>query len=693
MTQNYFIARLRAVVSACVYTCALCLVAGIPTLAHAQQPQWPEGIHQPQIEDMKNSESGRQDVVQRLQNEQPNRYRGGAQSAQEVVENMKKLFGPILLGEGQNVDKWYSPYLRDAQYPSSMKQQILPYRYKAGAAVITYIPYWNCFLCFNGAGGLETACPICQPQSKGGQGCLDDQEWLDEHLFPQCCGGSTAAYKDMTEDSNFRTCCVRKDEEKWDTELIACTHPKGDGWSGVFEYYYPTAALGWENDRTTSLITEKSKVDSCLGASRPLMHGQQGSKAVEWVEKAITKNLTAAEKLQGGSGAPAAPTPAGAGGAPGDLKQKIQDGMQAADQVRQDLQFSDSLQGQGLTLRVNFPAMDPEYRKKLAEHFCMHPDQFMKLMDPSEDPLQKGGGSTLQALHNIPVWSNYCPEGVQLMTDPQETMKCRNIDNTPTNFLLGMQAWDQDPMYCQRMNLSNPAMQEYFGETLGKSQGQILTEQQVGYTCMRGGKLNGSLVPVELYRYANVERRAAIGDTALGFLIAGGLYEGSMRSGIRSYYKRFEPQPYSMQYYPESMQIFVGKPFKGSGSGQSNELKKQCKAQINGRDNYFGQNKSDQLFISAGTHENVFPGDREMINEEAQPGFNRSLEEWAQASGGNRVKVPNRGLDEKSNNYAAVFRLFATCPAKYVRWHPPGIHDTYIQGVCRDENLGGLTPK
>lgn len=166
-----------------------------------------------------------------------------------------------------------------------------------------------------------------------------------------------------------------------------------------------------------------------------------------------------------------------------------------------------------------------------------------------------------------------------------------------------------------------------------------------------------------------------------------------MRSGIRSYYKRFEPQPYSMQYYPESMQIFVGKPFKGSGSGQSNELKKQCKAQINGRDNYFGQNKSDQLFISAGTHENVFPGDREMINEEAQPGFNRSLEEWAQASGGNRVKVPNRGLDEKSNNYAAVFRLFATCPAKYVRWHPPGIHDTYIQGVCRDENLGGLTPK
>jgi hypothetical protein len=209
---------------------------------------------------------------------------------------------------------------------------------------------------------------------------------------------------------------------------------------------------------------------------------------------------------------------------------------------------------------------------------------------------------------------------------------------------------------------------------------------------MSGGKLNGSLVPVELYRYANVERRASIGDTALGFLIAGGLYEGKMRNGIQSYYKRFEPQPYSMNY-PKDMQIFVGKAFKGSGSGPSNELGKSCSASINGRGNYFGQNKSDQIFIADVTHQNVLPGEREMINEEAQPGFNRNLEKWAQASGGNRVKMPNRGLDEKSNNYAAVFRLFATCPAKYVRWHPPGMHDQINQEVCRDENLGGLTPK
>ncbi len=647
--------------------------------SHAQQPQWPQGIHKPQVEDMKNADSTKKDVVERLKNDQPNQYRGGAGSAQEVVENMKQLFGPILLGSGQNIDQWYSPYLRDSQYDQTIKQQILPYRYKAGAAAIVYVPYLNCFLCTNGVGGPETACTICQPRSKGGMGCSDNQKWLDDHIFAECCYKDTKIYQEMTQDSDFRTCCVRNEEIKQDTEKIACLHPDGSGWSGVFEYYYPTEALGWENDRTTSMIAEKDKVKQCLDKARPLMHED---KAKDWVKKAIEKNIEVAEKIQGGGGG-------GASVNKGDLEQKIQEGLDAAKQVPEQLQFTDSLQSQGLTLRVNFPAMDPDYRKRLAEHFCMHPEQFMKLMDPAEDLLQKEGGPTLQALQNIPIWSNYCEQGVQLMTDPEQTSKCENVDKTPTDFVKGMSAWSQDPMYCQRMNLSNPAMQEYFGQTLSKVPGQVLNEQAVGYTCMSGGKLNGSLVPVELYRYAGVERRAAIGDSALGFLIAGGLYKGGMLDGSRSYYKRFEPQPYSMNV-EHHLQIFVGKPFKGSGSGPKNELRKACPVSINGRDNYSQQNKSDQIFLADMTHQNVFPGEREMINEGAQPGFNRSLEEWAQA--GDRVKVPNRGLDKDSNNYAAVFRLFATCPAKFKRWHPPGEHNGYIQELCRDENFGGYAP-
>lgn len=699
MTQTRFIAQhgvttLLRTLSHPFYLFAAIVLASSPNPLYAQQPQWPQGIHQPQTDAMKNAESTNQNVKDRLKDEQQNKYRGGAGSKQDVVENMKQLFGPILLGSGQNIDQWYSPYLRDSQYNQTIKQQILPYRYKAGASLVVWDSYYQCYHCMNGDGGFETACPKCQPKSEGGQGCPENKKWLDEHLFEECCadtnpqllGRGTKIYKEMTEDSNFRTCCVRNAEVREDTEKIACKHPDGSGWSGVFEYYYPTEALGWENDRTTSMIAEKDKVSQCVKDSRPLMHD---AKAVDWVEKAINKNIEVAEKIQGGGGA-------GSPVSPGNLKQKIQEGTEAAKQIPEPLQFTDSLQSQGLTLRVNFPAMDPEYRRKLAEHFCMHPEQFMKLMDPNEDLLQKEGGPSLEALHEIPIWSNYCPQGVQLMTDPDQTSTCQNVDGTPTELDKGLAAWKKDPLYCQRMNLSNPAMQEYFGQTLAKVPGQTLDEQAVGYTCMRGGKLNGSLAPVELYRYAGIERRAAIGDSALGFLIAGGLYKGIMldgapRSGARSFYKRFEPQPYSMNY-PPHLQIFIGKPFKGSGSGPKNELQKTCPAFINGRDNYFQQNKSDQIFIADMTHQNVFPGEREMINEEAQPGFNRNLEEWAQASGGNKVRVPNRGLDKDSNNYAAVFRLFATCPAKFKRWHPPGEHDTYIQELCRDENFGGYAP-
>jgi hypothetical protein len=227
---------------------------------------------------------------------------------------------------------------------------------------------------------------------------------------------------------------------------------------------------------------------------------------------------------------------------------------------------------------------------------------------------------------------------------------------------------------------------------LAKSKGSRKSEAEVGYTCREGGKLNGSMVPVELYRHTPIERRTAISDHVLGFLIAGGIYEPLTSAGeegtVKSNYKRFEPQPYS-----EKLGMFKGEPYYGRGSGPVNELNMPCKNLQ--PEPYKDKNKSDQLFISDKTHPTqAFKGETEMINEVATGEFNRNVEEWGK--GGLGKTLPKRELDEtdeKLANSAAAFRIFATCPAGHVRWHPPDEHDAFVQARCGDENFGGKTPK
>jgi hypothetical protein len=316
----------------------------------------------------------------------------------------------------------------------------------------------------------------------------------------------------------------------------------------------------------------------------------------------------------------------------------------------------------------------------------MRPEQFDKLMDPADDLLQLGGGPDLNSLDNIPVWANYCPQGVELMTKP-ENSAMRNIDGTPTDFRLGMQAWNVDKMYCQKMNLTNVNM---FITGLGRaalqSPGGFQTQASVGYTCLEGGKLNGSMVPVELYRHAAVERRTAITDHALGFLIAGGLAPG-MTAGQRSFYKRFEPQPYS-RMMPPDLETFIGTQFQGGGT---NELGESCPS-VSGENLRSAGSKSDRLFISDKTNKAF---DQEIIEaEDSKGGINRYREEWGKdpESGS---KIAARGLDKESQNYAAPFRIFATCPKGYKRWRPQpadGHNLALIENVnkyCREENFGG----
>jgi hypothetical protein len=607
----------------------------------------------------------------RLKEEIPNEYRSG--NPKDVKKEMEKLFDKILIKDSDDgkVDKWYSPHLRDMRIQGE-KVRDPEVWVRANARPIDDIGA----LCKNGfPPPVKNACPLCDPNGWHG-------EPYSPHQPLTCCyGPSTKAYEKLKEDWNFKACCVREAEAEWSSEMIACAHPDGKGWAGMFEYYFPTSALGWENDRTTTLIVDKENVKKCLKEADPLM---KGAKAVDWVTGAIKRNMDMAAKLGGGGGA----------SNEADLKAKVQDSIKTRDKIEEKLRFADSLQGEGLTLRVNLAAMDVKHRELLAKRFCMHKDQFGKLMDQAAgDELQLKGGrdwTDLNKVENVKIWSNYCKEGVELMLDPKKSA-LKNIDGTPTDYKKGMAIWEKDPMFCQRMNLENPNMDKTkIGDVIRKSGNGQYDEKKVGYTCREGGKLNGSLVPVTFYRHAAVERRAAISDHALGFLIAGGLAPG-MIQGKRSYYKRFEPQPYSMNSVPYDYETFIGKQWKGFG-GKINEQGEKCKDTSG--ENYAYKNKSDQLYISNVTHQ-VFTQDP--VNDADGKGeFNRYVQEWAQDPEKTAKDISERWLDDKSSNYAAAFRIFATCPKGYVRWRPPEDHDSKglmanLAKRCREENFGGPT--
>lgn len=593
-----------------------------------------------------------------------NKYRGGVKSTDEVFKNMQELFSEILFSKsGGKVDPWYSPHLRDSMIDP--ENRVLETTMRGDAAPEDY---------------MEIRCnDFSRPSIKSA--CLGPNCWWpDEHRNYDCCfSKNTLKYKQLLTDSNFKACCVRDEDVGNPSEQIACKYPDGAGWAGMFEYYYPTSALGWENDRTTTMIVDEKKVKDCVKKSDPLMEGASGTNLVT---KAIEANIEAAGKLPGG----------GSGGSDnvrGEVSKIIKDVRPKDEKLR----FADSLQSEGLTLRVNLAAMDEDERKKLAEHFCMHPDQFMKLMDPKHDPLQKKGGATRADLDsNIPVWSNYCKEGVELMTRPENSNNLMNVDDTPTDFKMGMEAWNQDPLYCQRMNLQNENMGiTGIGEVIKKSKGKTQSEASVGYTCRNGGKLNGGMVPVTLNRHAAVERRTAVADHALGFLIAGGLAKG-MIDGKKSNYKRFEPMPYSRK-----AQLFIGKKFTGEKDGVTNERGDTCDP-LSGK-NYQFQDMSDQLYLSDKKETNKNLTQDRIISQEGKKGkkgeedeeFNRYVQNWAKKDKESQKKIAERGLDSKSQNYAAPFRIFATCPLGFKRWRPPGNPQLTINLdlLCREENFGG----
>lgn len=586
---------------------------------------------------------------------------GGVSDQGQVLKEMQNLLNKIMIDPNiaknplgaiqprEDLDEWFNPHSRDASIDPGLAslEATAPWSGRMWAG--TYD--WGLF-------GCDGACPGCR--------------WHNPfHWTGKCCGVNTQAYADKVTPTNFKACCVPEQFRCATMEEIACSFPAGNGWAGLFEYYFPVNIIGWESQRATTMIASRGDVQKCLDDSNSAMENSK------WVTDAIQKMEPSA----------------------GDVQKKVQDSVSAVRPKDESLRFSDTLQGGGLTMRVNFAHMDPVQRMALAVQFCMHPLQFMKLMDPQWDKLQMPGtgGPSLGALQNtqtIPIWANYCPSAVKLMTDPKETFKILNVDFTPTDFIKGMMTYLRDPLYCQKMNATaNPQGAEFLADGVlkaasngGGGGSQFLTQEAVGYTCRTGdfkkGGFSTRMVPVELHSTASVDQRTL--DHAIPFMIAAGYYPGTLFNGVQSVYKRFEPRPYS-----QKLDLFTGARWEGVGP---NELGQLCRS-YKGKD-LKGKNVSDQLYLSDIYHQ---PFTQEKIMDSgscpsgncpgAEPIFNRYDREWADKQPEN---FHNRNVDQSVLNYGAAFRIFATCPAGYVRWKGP--HSEKFDEACGEENFGGRLP-
>ncbi len=697
-----------------------------------------------------NAATGKQ-VAERLQRgvdnpeQENNIYRGGeaVKDTTQVKENMRKLFRKLLVSEvGGEVDKAYNPHLRDARFSGPNRRDMANVRKKAGALSTRILPSWLppffCFECLNRF-GRETACSLCNllpcPWNL-------DALWEDPHIHLECCGPpiaknfpvDTSVYEFFTQDSNFKACCVRQDMKLYTEEKIAClsknssVNPigafnplRGDGWSGLTEVDFFTTAMGLENDRTNSMIATQQEINSCLQKSDTLM---QSNTAPNWVANAIKRNSDWADKAGGSGGASG-----GAGGSPADAGQVLAKVQEDIEKVRPsganaNLRFSDSMASEGLTVRPNLAVMDRAERMLLAKHFCFRPEQFLKLMDPAFDPLQKAGGPDWRNLDSEEfLWTNYCEKGVKLMTNP-ELSRIDNLHRTSTDFIKGMNAWERDPLYCQRLqatqnaNLANLGISDAIDSTNAAS-GGAKSAQELGYTCLEGGKLNLGMVPLTFMRNSAVERRTAIADKLFGFLIAGTLSVPLQRAfplggnAPRSYLKGFEPRPYSLrgpQTPAAPLKTFVGKAFTGGGM---NELGEFC-VPIRGND-FQWKNRSDQIYLSDYTHRPFT--DEILVNPKPGGGssgsldgaFNKYVQEWAKGDIDSEKAIAKREIakdgrdmspnspDKNVNTYASASRIVALCPAGHTRWHPPrdpinALLNRNLDLLCRQENFGSPAP-
>ncbi len=643
---------------------------------------------------------------------------------QQVKDNMRKLYKKLLVSEvGGEVDKAYNPHLRDANFFPNTRRAMAMTRAKSGAVTTIFIPFFNCWSCTNGLGTTQTACDLCNIMP-----CPWNIRWPDHHIHRECCARplpvNTSVYARFVEDTNFKACCVREEQVSDNEELVACKSKnpifnpagaipeRGDGWAGLTESDFWMTAFGLENARGTSMIATQQEVTQCLSEADAIMENEQSA---NWIADSIELNNKWADMAGGNPAVPAE----GIAGAANPLAQVTEEiKIVRPSGANKNLRMADSLNGDGRIVRPNVAVMDVLERTMLAERFCFRPEQYLKLMDPRYDKLQLGGGPDWPDLMSPEMlWANYCRNGATLMTSPALSA-IDNFHRTPTDFVKGMQAWQQDPLFCHRIHDNQNLNFKYLGiDQVLKSTQQgagVKNAASVGYTCMEGGRLNTRMVPVTLYGNSVVERRTAIADRLFGFLIAGTLARNPpMSAQLKSYIKGFEPRPYSL-WGPEppdpSFQTFIGKQVVG---GSTNELGKPC-VNIAGN-NYQYKNRSDQIYLSDYTHA---PFTQEiLVNSQSigetgggDMGFNRYVQDWAKNDLRSQKLIAKREIDRDGSNmsaesndrkvltYGSASRIVAVCPKGYVMWRP-NVADSEHAGLianlqlwCREENFGSPRP-
>jgi hypothetical protein len=499
------------------------------------------------------------DIVGQLRNREESKgvsEREIEETPSVIKENMRAALPEVLWNPAHSntdkLDKHYSPHLRDIG-DGVQRSAHVHIRSQAGE--------------FSGV--TEDACPA-------------SKDWSHpEHETNACCGTDTSRYAALREDHNFKTCCVRRGEEQLSEEEIACRHPDGTGWAGLFEFYFPTQILEWGRSDGTSLIVDKESIDAAFQESKPISKAQSAPEVDD------------------------------------------------------------------ITLRVNLAAMDQKHREALAKDLCMHPMQFMKLMDPDphEDPYQRNpegqGTPGEKMLKAIPLWSTYSKFGATLVTDPLESLKLANFDAASYSYIGGTKGratdlalgyergFSRDAQYCQSLADGNIRVDsdglsdavDVYGKGISRESKEINT----GYSCVDAGSGRMSMSPVT--KGGADQGRELSAARAMAFMIAAGVYAPAMADPQTrtSYYKRFEPLPYFK---------FKGKPFVGSVG--ANELGLQCRT-VKG----------------------------EMYSK-ATPR-------------GDRLYTGSSGV---GGNHAAPMRIFASCPKGWTRWRGP-----HSELACGEEKL------
>lgn len=477
-----------------------------------------------------------------------------------------------------------------------------------------------------------------------------------------------SVYNLLTQDRNFKTCCVRSYETNMSRAEIVNLHPEGDGWSGLWEYYYPTTITEWSNQSSETMIVPQPLFLQELAKAKELLKGPE---AVQAVARSISQLKKLADKdITGDTSTEAAD----------QVEEFIHE---IDDKVKEEHRFTEgiSMVG-GVTVRPFIPGMAMSTRRGIAEFFCMHPEQFLKIgsqSDPYQRPAPGGWDEEYGYTLSTPPFSSIFFNGLNLLLDHTQlaTLIPRRAEYgsiggaAMTDIPAGYREWQQNVL-ARHAALAQPLGKDWtfapyepnggLRGVLEKMNAQPISQGAVASTYI---EKNNTWMVLDLMRYksAQLDRRQFNG-MPLSFRVAAGLYDSringedvSTKEGMQSYYKNFEPQP----YYRFTGEIPVG--------GVMNELGYPCMRAFTHQKSENPGPRPDRIILSNKTH-NWVTGPQDFVEfdmrSQTRKGGVGLGEELTDQKDGD---TPNKcRRDEYRHNYAANLTIFRSCPAGYGIW-------------------------